>query len=58
MIELILEYQIAAALGVVNYWYRQGKKIPAKEMLNKMFNISSNGAFHTLKSELDKVYED
>lgn len=57
-IELILEYQISAALGVVKYWYRQGKTIPAKEMLNKVFDISLNGAFRTLKAELDKVYGD
>lgn len=57
MIEIIIEYQISAALSVIKYWYQHEKAIPIQEMLNKIFIISSKGALQTLQAELDKSYE-
>ncbi len=56
MIEIIMEYQISAALGVANYWLRQEEQISAQEMLRRIYAISSGGTLHILKAELDKVY--
>lgn len=58
MIEIILEYQISAALGVANYWFRQGMQVSAQEMLRRIYAISSNGTLNALRAELDKVYGD
>lgn len=56
-IEILLEYQISAAMGAINYWYQNEKTIPAQDMVNKIIKISLAGAWQTLKTELDKGYE-
>lgn len=55
MIEIIVEYQLSAAFGVLNYWYQHGKTISAGNLLNKIFTISSKGAYNVLKGELDRA---
>lgn len=42
-IEIILEYQLSAVLGVVKYWLWANKSIIEKELINKIYTISTNG---------------
>lgn len=57
MVEVILEYQLAAALGVIGYWYRQEKRVSEQEILKAIFMISSKGAFGALKETLDELLD-
>lgn len=57
-IEILLEYQISAVLGVINYWYQKGKLISEQDMLQKIYDISAKGVLTSLKAELKNIYED
>lgn len=52
MIRLIAEYQISAVLGVIRYWYRQGKTLPEQELLRRLYQISSKGILTVLREEI------
>lgn len=54
-IEILLEYQISAVLGVINYWYQKGKPVSEQEILQKIYDISSKGVLESFKSELNGV---
>lgn len=51
-IDLLLEYQISAVLGVVNQWYRKEKTMPEQELLRTIYDITSKGVLNVLKGEL------
>ena len=51
-IEILLEYQISAVLGVINYWYRCEKRISEQDIISKLYGISSRGFLDALKDEL------
>lgn len=57
-IEILLEYQISAVLGVINYWYQKGKLISEQDILQKIYDISTKGVLTSLKTELQSIYED
>lgn len=54
-IEILLEYQIAAVLGVINYWYQTGKTISQQDILQRIYDISAKGVLNSLKDELSKA---
>lgn len=51
-IDILLEYQLSAVIGVISYWYRNDKPIPKEEMLKKLYLISSKGMLTCLKEQL------
>lgn len=51
-IKILLEYQISAVLGVINYWYEKGKTISEQEILQRIYAISEKGVLNSLKAEL------
>lgn len=54
-LEMLLEYQMSAILGVINYWYKRGKPIPEQAMLQEIYSISSRGVLNALKDEIRKA---
>lgn len=54
-LEILLEYKISAVLGVINYWYQNGKNISEQDMLQRIYDISANGFLNSLKAELSKA---
>lgn len=52
MIKILLEYQISAILGVISYWYQQGKSISEQDILKKIYSISSKGVLNSLRDEI------
>lgn len=52
-IEIILEYQLSAVLGVVKYWLQANKSITEKELINKIYTISTNGAITMICNEVN-----
>lgn len=54
-IEILLEYQIAAVLGVINYWYQTGKTISQQDLLQRIYDVSTKGFVNSLKDELGKA---
>lgn len=53
-VELLLEYHVSAVLGVINYWYRQGKVLSDQCILDKIYDISMHGVLNELKNEIDR----
>lgn len=51
-IALVLEYQCAAVLGVVGYWYDHDKPISEQAMLREIYHISANGVLSVLRERL------
>lgn len=52
---ILLEYQISAVLGVVNYWCRQGKSISEQDILKTIYEISSKGFLNSLRFQLGEA---
>ena len=53
MIEILLEYQISAVFGVINYRYQKDRSLSEEDIIQKIYQISSKGVFPSLKEELD-----
>lgn len=53
--EILLEYQISAVLGVVNYWCQQGKSISEQDILKTIYEISSKGFLNSLRFQLGEA---
>lgn len=51
-VEILLEYQISAVVGVINYWYQKGKNISEQDILRRIYDISEKGVLNSLKEEL------
>lgn len=51
-IALVLEYQCAAVLGVISYWYDHDKPISEQAMLREIYHISANGVLSVLRERL------
>lgn len=51
-VEILLEYQISAVLGVIDYWYQSGKSVSEQRLLQQIYTISSEGVLKCLKAEL------
>ena len=54
-LQILLEYQISAVLGVINYWFQKGKPVSEHEILQKIYEISSNGVLKSLQAELSNA---
>lgn len=54
-IKIMIEYQISAVLGVIDYWYQSGKVIPEQEILQTIYSISSQGVFPFLGDIFQKT---
>lgn len=54
-IEILIEYQISAVLGVVNYWCQQGKSISEQDILKTIYEISSKGFLNSLRFQLGEA---
>ena len=51
-IEIILEYQISAIIGVISYWYKSEKKMTEEELIKIIYEISARGIFSLLSEGL------
>ncbi len=54
-LEIILEYQISAVLGVAGSWYQKEDPGRMQDMIDMLFEISSNGVFNVFRSELGET---
>lgn len=52
MLEILLEYQISAVLGVIGYWFRRKKETPEQDILEIVYRISSKGVLPSLEETL------
>ena len=51
-VSILLEYQLSAVMGVIDFWYRSGTHISQEEMLENIYEISSRGVLTSLKDQL------
>ena len=49
MTAILVEYQTSAVIGVIKYWYQHSRSISEEEILEKIYDLTSNGFLNTLK---------
>lgn len=51
-IELLLDYHLSGVLGIIHGWYQNGKQIPEQAVIQKIVEISRQGVWNVLKTDL------
>lgn len=51
-VNYFITYQIAAAFGLLKYWFESGKNIKEGELVQLVYNISSRGVLTMIRDEL------
>ena len=49
--DFIMEYMLSAMIGVMSYWFAQGKALPAEELVALMYDLMETGVTGRLSSE-------
>ncbi|MDF2593674.1 MAG: Transcriptional regulator [Clostridia bacterium] len=53
-LDFILEYILSAMIGMVSYWFRMNKTLPAEELITLMFQLMDNKVMNKLTEQ--KLY--
>jgi AcrR family transcriptional regulator len=46
--DFILEYVLSAMIGIMSYWFRQDKALPAERLIELMYDLMENGVMKRL----------
>lgn len=49
-IDFILEYTLSAMIGVVSYWFRQNKVLPAEDLIALMYRLMQNEVINKISN--------
>lgn len=47
-LDFILEYILSGMIGIMSYWFRQGKVLPAKDLIALMYEFMQNGVMNRI----------
>ena len=47
-LDFILEYVLSAMIGIMSYWFRQDKVLPAEDLITLMIELMENGVIKRL----------
>ena len=50
--DFILEYVLSAMIGIMSYWFRQDKVLPAEDLIALMRDLMENGVMKRLEEQL------
>lgn len=54
-LDFILEYILSAMIGIMSYWFRQDKVLPAEELIELMYDLMENGVMNRLPKHALKL---
>jgi hypothetical protein len=46
--DFILEYVLSAMIGIMSYWFRQDKVLPAEDLIALVYDLMQNGVMKRL----------
>lgn len=46
--DLILEYVLSVMIGIMSYWFKQDKVLPAEDLINLIHDLMENGIMKRL----------
>lgn len=46
--DFIVEYVLSASIGIMSYWFRQNKALPAEDLISLMYDVMENGVMNRL----------
>lgn len=46
--DFIVEYVLSASIGIMSYWFRQNKALPAEDLISLMYDVMENGVMKRL----------
>jgi AcrR family transcriptional regulator len=49
--DFILEYVLSAMIGIMSYWFRQGKILPAQDLISLMYDLMENGVMKRIMNK-------
>jgi AcrR family transcriptional regulator len=47
--DFILEFVLSAMIGIMSYWFRQGKILPAEDLVTLMYDLMENGVMKRIQ---------
>lgn len=50
--DFILEFVLSAMIGVMSYWFRQDKILPAEDLVSLMYDLMENGVMKRIQSNI------
>jgi hypothetical protein len=50
-LDFILEYVLSAMIGIMSYWFRQDKVMPAEDLIALMYDLMQNGVMKRLSKQ-------
>lgn len=50
--DFILEFVLSAMIGIMSYWFRQDKILPAKDLVSLMYDLMENGVMKHIQRNI------
>jgi AcrR family transcriptional regulator len=50
--DFILEFVLSAMIGIMSYWFRQDKILPAEELVSLMYDLMENGVMNRIQRNI------
>lgn len=48
--DFILEFVLSAMIGIMSYWFRQDKILPAEDLISLVYDLMENGVMKRIQS--------
>lgn len=53
--EFILEFVLSAMIGIMSYWFRKDKILPAEDLVSLMYDLMENGVMKRIQSNINII---
>jgi hypothetical protein len=50
--DFILEFVLSAMIGIMSYWFRKDKILPAEDLISLMYDLMESGVMNRIKSNI------
>ncbi|MDF2593343.1 MAG: Transcriptional regulator [Clostridia bacterium] len=50
--DFILEFVLSAMIGIMSYWFKQDKMLPAENLISLMYDLMENGVMKRIQSNM------
>ena len=53
--DFILEFVLSAMIGIMSYWFREDKILPAEDLVSLMYDLMENGVMKRIESNIKHI---
>ncbi|MPN63199.1 hypothetical protein SDC9_210954 [bioreactor metagenome] len=50
--DFILEFVLSAMIGIMSYWFREDKILPAEDLVSLMYDLMENGVMKRIENNI------